>query len=90
MKKNELPIFNGPSMEEIIFAPSAKIPAWCDIYIDGQLVFENVFPMEVDDKLFIYKSYTETYSSYSPYKLINQVATVKSDNYIIVARKFKV
>jgi hypothetical protein len=87
MKKNELPIFNGPSMNPIEFPSQGPLPTWCDVYIDGQLRFENVFVERIGDMLNIYNSYTVTDGISSA---LNRVAIVQSDNYIIVARTFKV
>lgn len=88
MKRRSLK-WDGASMDSIqpISGHEDQRPTWNDVYIDGQLTFENVFVLIQDNTLYLYNGIVETPSKEIWQDRAKLVAIVRSENYIVVARR---
>lgn len=76
-------------METLQFLPCEKdqFPSRCDVYIDGKLMFKDVFVLWHDlEVIYLYRSYRSTETRHEPDKM---VAVVASHEIIVTARKLQ-
>lgn len=74
--------FDGVSLNELVLAKCPN-PTWCDVYVEGKLLFENVTVNEQDGAVYLYNT---AYTTSGNQRL---VAILKSNNYLIMARQIK-
>ena len=92
MRKQPLK-FDGVTLEHIVTLPCAvnEFPSWCDVYIRGQLVFENVLVEFTQFGLNLFNGFheemsgTHLVSKTTDYS--KRVAIVKSNEFFVVARR---
>jgi hypothetical protein len=74
--------FDGITLNELVPAKYPN-PSWCDVYVEGKLLFENVTVNEDNGVVYLYNT---AYTNGGNQRL---VAILKSNNYLIMARQTK-
>ena len=79
--------FDGVGMTPIRFLPCHKDhhPSWCDVYVNGHLMFENVFVEITERGVNLFNGYVEMNCSKEP-DYSKRVGFIR-DNFVVVARK---